>query len=412
MGGDLDLVDLIMKYGAEIGAGASLIFLLLEVFIEGGRPDRRSWKDNIKTVLLLAGAAVTMGFAYWSLQRNYEPMTSTTFQADTIREFYDRCRTRLETLSVEEQADLVGERFTRIAPERRADAYPIALRHDCLALAIRHADERMNEEKMHPVEPNRQTAWLYQDIALGNALLEDFRADGSIGSVLYDVYGVNSEEFLGVGRSLPANNTDDANASRYSEAVVREYLAPNLCAEDFNKANCPQRSTRLWAWTFTSMEEVEGKTVRDILRDMAPRQGGEAGNVEYQRLRERVLGETPDFDEPTTLLARFHMFPKDFYVGTAGRPEARYVFFSNLEDVIDLPLREAYARSGADDAFRRNESGREINAFLWIYMPADARGAWLATWRNLFIDLRRLRVHPRIQEIATAERWPPRAESQ
>lgn len=400
---NFDIVEFLTKYGAEIGAGASLIFLLIEVFIEGGRPDKRSWKDNVKTGLLLAGAAVTMGFAYWSLQRNYEPMSATTFQAHTIRDFYDRCRARLEALPVTEQADLVGERFIRVPPDRRERAYPSALRHECLVLALQHSDEQMTLERMHDRTPTRQSEWLYRDVALGNALLENFEEEGSIGGVLYDVYGIDSEEFLGIGRSLPAASAD-IPGDRYSEAVVREYLVPNQCAETIDATICATRSPRLWAWVFDSMESIDGKTVRDVLRDAAPRAG--ADTIEYQRLRERIFGEQPDLHEPTVLLARFHMFSINHYVGSAGRPEARYVFFSSLEDVIDLPMRDAYARSGASDAFRRNEGASDIRAFLWVYMPADGRGHWLATWRNLFLDLRRLRVHPRIREIATADKWP------
>jgi hypothetical protein len=66
-----------------------------------------------------------------------------------------------------------------------------------------------------------------------------------------------------------------------------------------------------------------------------------------------------------------------------GRPDAYYVFFSNLHDVWDMTIEQAAEASGyrvVDPSSDKDDT----KLFIWLYVPSHASSARQATWRNVF----------------------------
>lgn len=395
------IIDLVNNQGVFIGAGASLLFFLLEVFFDLGRTEKRSIWDNLKSAGLLFGAAGTMFYAFYSLYQNYEPVTHATRAERAIKAYYDRCLEGLTTLSAETRADIVSRRLQHVNPLNTDEVTQYLLQTDCLALALRRSPRGEDEHS--------QIAFLTQDITLGERLLRgDSDDETSIPATLYAMFGVDSSEFLGTGRSLP--NVEDKTQSRYGDSRMREYWATNGCVVTTIKPEvCPHRMQHAWGWRFDSLSSVSELTLRQMLTDperrVPPDEGGDT--PEFQAFLRR-LADPRGIEEPNPILVRFHVFPQNYYLGTIGRPEARQVFYSSLADSIDLPIREAFIRSGADDPFETRSDFPDNRAFVWIYIPETNDQYRQATWRNLFAYLRELRVDRRVRDAAEASelRWP------
>jgi hypothetical protein len=399
-----ELLDVLGNQGTYIGAGTALILFLLEVILDFRRKgEKRNLFDNAKSVVLLAAAGASIFYAFVSLQNQYEPVSEATRARRDIVSYYERCRERAVALDDATKAEIVASRVIYVPdPGRRARLTTMLLQLDCLALALGHAPAGDDQRT--------QLGWLNKDVALGLDLLSapapenangEPIADASIADTLYLLYGINSEDYLGIGRSLPVTN--DLNRSRYSEAVMREYWAPNQCATTGRAEGvCERRWPRAWGWTLQGSGDFGTMTLRELIMTIPPDSGGDT--PEFARLKER-LGREHGLEQPTELLVRFHTFPANFYVGTTGRPEARQVFFSSLADSIDLPVSEAFVRSGARDPAQLNQFADDNTAFVWVYEPNTVEEYRLATWRNLFALLRSTPVDPRIREAAEARNW-------
>jgi hypothetical protein len=394
------ILQLVNEQGAYIGAATALFFFLLEVFFDLGRTHKRSLVDNAKTAFLLLGAFASMFYAFWSLQNEYEPMTEASRARRAITAYYDRCLERVQTFGPELKADIVSDRLVHVRENDRERTTDWLLQLDCLALAFRNAPVGADQ--------TAQVGWLNKDVALGEQLLRGAEDDETtIASTMYRMFGVDSSDFLGIGRSLPL--AEESSHSRYSEAVMREYWAPNVCVvTSIDPTVCPRRWTRAWGWRFDSLNHVQDLSLREMLLDpqraVLPMEGGDT--IEYRQFLDR-LGRPGGLEEPTHLLVRFHTFPNSFYLGTVGRPEARHVFLSSLADSIDLPIREAFRRSGARDPDETRQNAPDNRAFIWIYEPVTTDEYRLSTWRNLFAYLRELRVDSRVREAAEARDWAP-----
>jgi hypothetical protein len=395
------IADLVWRQGPYIGAFSALFFFLLEVFIDIGRTEKRSLSDNIKTGVILAAAFGSVFFAYRSMQLEYEPLSDASRAHREITSDYNRCRTRVMTLDAETKLSIVEQRLVHVRPGDEERTINWLLQLDCLALAVRNAPAGTIQRS--------QSGWLHQDVALGTLLLTgDEEDDTTIANTLYRMFGIDSERFLGVGRSLPRDEGNSGN--RYGEAILREYWIPNVCAEErVNPAVCPTRVDNAWGWRFDSLNAIEDLSLRQLLTDPArrvsPREG--ADTEAYQRLLERI-NRPGGLERPTQLLVRFGMFSENRYMGTLGRPEARYVFMSSVADAIDLPIREAFRLSGARDVDESRFEGPDNRAFIWVYEPASAQDVTLATWSNLYPFLHNDRhIDARVREAAEARRWSP-----
>ncbi|MES1197241.1 MAG: hypothetical protein ABUL55_01325 [Pseudomonadota bacterium] len=397
------LGQFIQQHGPEVGGVAALVFFLLEVFFELGRTEKKTLVENIKSFVLLSGAAVSILGAAKSFYDNYEARTPATIAAQTIHNYYTECVRRVGAYPATSQTRWAIEqgRLSHLSASDQPQHATDALRVDCLALAVRQVETGR--------EQLSQIGWLNKDVALGDKLLND----EAISDTLYTMFGINKADYLGIGRSMPSAPEEDLG-SRYSEASVREYWAPNVCAVTtaiIQNGACPQRARRAWGWRFQDLNAIEHMTVRDVLMQGRPDEGGDT--EEYKQLVERISAptnpntprDTDALERPTALLVRFQVFQPDRYKGTVGRPLASEVFFSSLADVIDLPVRDAYGRSGADDPNATQNSDRV--AFMWVYQPQDTREYRPATWRNLFGHLRRMSVSLCVEKIATAPNWTP-----
>ncbi|MGE0743149.1 MAG: hypothetical protein AB7O98_17575 [Hyphomonadaceae bacterium] len=393
------LLDVLSQQGVFIGAGASLLFFMLEIFFDLGRTEKRGFFENLKSAFLLLGAAATMVFAFFSLHSQYERKTFAARAASEIVPFYQHCVAEVMALPDETRAEIVENRLDRANPLAHQRDERSVLQFECLALAVQHSTPSPGQAT--------QIGWLAQDASLGERLLTAADDEASIAETLYRVFGVDTNEFLGIGRSLPI--TGDDRLSRYGEATMREYWASNGCVvTNIPGSPCDTRMQNAWGWRFSSMEQTGNYTLRQILADPDPairRLPDEGGDTpEYQALMRR-LQAGGDLEEPTPILVRYHVFPESYYVGTLGRPEAREVFFSSLADAIDLPIREAFTRSGADDPMNLRAGAPDNRAFVWIYVPTSRDDYRLATWRNLFFYLRDVRVDERIREAARRPSW-------
>lgn len=401
-----ELLEVLGNQGTYIGAGTALILFLLEIILDFRRKtERRSFFDNAKSVVLLTAAGASIFYAFWSLQNQYEPISEASRAQREIVQYYNRCRERAVTLDAATKAEIVATRVAYVTDaQRRERLTTMLLQLDCLALALDNAP--VGEDQ------TTQLGWLHKDVALGLELLSapapetdngEPIAESSISDTLYLLYGINSEDYVGIGRSLPV--TDDQNRSRYSEAVMREYWVPNQCATTGRAEGiCERRWPRAWSWTLPGSGDFGTMTLRELINTTPPDSG--ADTPEFARLKERLAREG-GLEQPTELLVRFHTFPASFYVGTTGRPEARQVFFSSLADSIDLPVSQAFVRSGARDPAQLNQFAPDNTAFVWVYEPNTVEEYRIATWRNLFALLRSTPVDPRVREAAEARDWTP-----
>jgi len=80
----------------------------------------------------------------------------------------------------------------------------------------------------------------------------------------------------------------------------------------------------------------------------------------------------------TTILFRCAQMEESRYKATVGRPDAKRVFFANLNDIVDLPIKTACELSGR----QIRDNGETI--FVWIYAPSAPSFYVPATWGNLF----------------------------
>jgi hypothetical protein len=388
------LVDIISEQGVFLGAGASLLFFFLQVYLDVGRVEARGWADNLKSAALLLGALVTMIFAFYSLHSEYERNTYAGAAESVIVPYYRNCVERVSEFAPEVKNEIVRARLARANPLAADENTSSLLQLECLALAVQRAPPGEDQ--------TTQVGWLMQDVGLGDRLLRtDPNDPTSISATLYEMFGINTDKYLGIGRSLEISG--DTPDPRYHEATLSEYWVANDCAIGIEGGACAERAYNVWGWRFSSFEALENQTVRQLLTAVPPEQG--ENTPEFQQLRTR-LQKGENLNSTTPALVRFHLFPQNYYVGTVGRPEALEVFFLSLQDTADLSVREAFLRSGADDPLQlRRRDTPDNRAFIWVYVPTTPSEYRLATWRNLFAYLRGMRVDERVREVADRPTW-------
>jgi hypothetical protein len=395
-----NLMRLASEYGVYIGAIASLIFFFFEIFFDLGRTEKRGLGANLKSTFLLLSAAGTTTFAIISLRNEFEPKPAASIASERIAESYDACRARVfgGHVTQQQRAAMAGP-VSMFAEDKQGEAITERLRLQCLAFAVQEVAVVEDAQPPSGSNDNAPTRLEY-DVSLGERLLRGDNDDQeTIAHVLKVMMGVYNDTFIGTGYTVPVSETDAE--SDYSDAALREYFAPNACAETINPQSCPRRSDTVWAFRFEDPEAVRQMRVSEVLNG-SPRQGADSWARVQARINERDWRRAP-------ILIRFQAMPAEYYVGTVGRPLAEQVFFSSVEDTIDLTLEDAFRLSGETDVF--GDQGGNTDIFVWVYAPLNRNGYAMATWRNMLDLLRARPVDPALRDIARAERWPPRTQA-
>ncbi|MES1197242.1 MAG: hypothetical protein ABUL55_01330 [Pseudomonadota bacterium] len=237
----------------------------------------------------------------------------------------------------------------------------------CLARAIHeHA----------PPEPegteSSVTSRFMQDVRVAQALIAAPKAR----DLLRQEFGVDASEFLGTGYSVSFEEPEAARS--YTDAHQPEFFVPNLCADSVDHDACPTESANLYTWRVPATEARRwlGRPITDLLNSQAPVDHA----AEWRRLAR--AGNTH-------LLVRFARFNPQYYTGKVGRPASDLVFFTSLNEVRGVPLREALARTGSE-ALAQPGAANEV-MFVWIYAPTDHDDAARpATWASLYSYLDQL----------------------
>jgi len=262
----------------------------------------------------------------------------------------------------------------------------------CLAAALeRHPPPAA------PPEQGKETsvsADFFADLRVADALLDQEHTR----DLLWDEFGIDSNEFLGTGFSAPRNETGPARS--YADARQREFFVPNLCADVIDNTRCPSEVANVWTWRLDAARSSQwlDRPVSDLLTRVQP---SDHLN-EWRRQARNYLRISPT--APRQVLVRFARFNPQYYAGTLGRPEANLVFFTSLADVHSITLRDAMMGTGSEALA---EPPQDETLFIWVYAPAEGDAAPSATWAALFDYLDRLPREP----AAAAPAAPARAQT-
>ena len=316
----------------------------------------RKRAENLKTSIFLGVSIVTMFGAFYLFQSKYEIKHSTTAAAEQIVSADEKCLSRAAGKS----------------PPPAAAKNPDALA--CLAYAF---------QTFAPKDaPEAVSARFYQDVELGNELLSNH----DVADTLWANFGINWQSFLGTGYSMPSiqgGGVENQNTLEYGRATAREYLVENTCAERMPAEKiCPSRDSTAWAWR-VPVQSLDTMTVEDVVFSLPPDDGANEYSDFVANWKKGAYADP--------ILIRFARAPADKYLGTVGRSEAKYVFFTNYEDVKSRLLSEAFRLSGAklDGGNKLDGSNRNTIMLVWISAPFSAAGhRYLATWSNVFYLLR------------------------
>lgn len=375
------LLRYVSQMGVYFGGAAAFLFYLFQAYMYWGRTFEQTVMQKLGSLLLLVAAAASTGFAFFTFTKDYERKSATHKAAVAITEEFGRCMTRVNTISEATLADI----------QDKAGA-PADLQ--CLALAHRlHAPRLM---------PQPGAALMLHDMELGFGLInpetvglprpvdapDDENKLPTIGDTLWLHFGINSDTFLGTGFSLPGV-TIGKNTLDYGDAALREYLVPNVCADTKSPNLCPQRDPSTWGWTLPMSVLLDRQlTVKDIILKRQPNEGATA----LAKVRAAIEAGTED-----SVLIRFQKFDEGRYTGKVGRPQSRYVFFSELQGTYKLSLRDAFQKSGQTD-FERDAADPNKRAFVWIQVPDGGHFNRQATWRSVFSLLGEIDADARLAE--------------
>lgn len=185
------------------------------------------------------------------------------------------------------------------------------------------------------------------------------------GDLLWDEFGIDSEEFIGTGYSVPHAATGGERS--YSDARQREFFVENLCADTVNLERCPTEVDNIWTWRLTAAQASQwlDRPLRTLLASERPNDH----DVEWRRAR----------SSGTTLNIRFARFNPDHYAGTLGRPDANLVFIAEYPSG-NLTLREALLETGSAALAEPGEDNETL--FIWVYAPEEQ--PLPATWGTVF----------------------------
>ncbi|MGN6516616.1 MAG: hypothetical protein ACTHLR_12355 [Rhizomicrobium sp.] len=212
---------------------------------------------------------------------------------------------------------------------------------------------------------------LYRDLRAAEAMLHDKEA----GDLLWREYGIDGNDYLGTGYSVPLAGTF---AGQYAYARQREYFVPNLCAEAVDPAVCPQREPDVWTWRLSAADLVrwQNRAVAALLAKRMP-QADQAGFRRKTGVGAPIVrNNLPD------LLIRFGSLPLAYYKGTVGRPGAVRVFFADYAQVKGKSLHDALVATGAASLIEKPDPAKTF--FIWVYAPGPDSKASVASWNALF----------------------------
>ena len=347
-----------------IAGAIGILAYTYEIYHNIRRDGPRKSSDNVKTVIFLGSSIVSMFVAFYLFQSAYEIKHAATIAGGEIAQANENC--------------LAHNPQSNDASQAQAEN-PVSLQ--CLAYAF---------QAYAPQEASLSASTnLYQDVELGNALLQN----ASMAATLKKYFGIKPASFLGTGFSVPSSqNEPESDAETgYGDVRAREYFVLNSCAEKMPGGQCDTRNGAAWAWTLDT-NNLASKSVEDVVLRALPNDGRDEYKAFLNDWQLHPLGGP--------LLIRFGKFQSKYYVGTVGRPEAVYVFFSSYEDTKGLSLRDAFLASGATEKdLDERKEGEKL--FVWVVAPfGAAQHRYLATWHNLFVLLRGIDVDERVKEFA------------
>jgi hypothetical protein len=236
----------------------------------------------------------------------------------------------------------------------------------CLSRALaNHAAPNHNETLEGPADV------FYSEVELGQNLRRIPRA----ADLLWAEFGIDNEEFIGTGYSVPYS--PDGGARSYSNARQREFLVENLCADMIDAARCPAEQTNIWTWRLSAGQTHEwlNRPLNRLLAAQAP--------LDHQREWSRTRASD------TSLYIRFARFSPDYYSGTLGRPDANLVFIAAYPTGSPT-LREALFETGSAPLAEPGDDTETL--FIWIYAPPQRPRE--ATWGYVFEYLRQQAQQP------------------
>lgn len=218
------------------------------------------------------------------------------------------------------------------------------------------------------------------DLRMAEGLLASERAR----NLLWDEFGIDSNDFIGTGYSTPWR--DDQAQRTYREARQREYFVPNLCADIVDTERCPSETPNLWTWQISATEAQAwlSRPVSALITGAAP-----ADHV--REWRAALPAIRSGGDEARPVLIRFSRFKTQYYAGTVGRPNADFVFFAPYADVQGRTLGEALGLTGSAALAQQAD---DETLFVWLYAPAEGETPAPATWGAVFEYLQTLAETP------------------
>lgn len=215
-------------------------------------------------------------------------------------------------------------------------------------------------------DPNGPADVFFSQVELGQNLRRIPRAS----DLLWDEFGIDSEEFIGTGYSVP--HATDGGERSYADARQREFFVDNLCADMIDTQRCPTEVDTIWTWRLTPAQASQwlDRPLRALLNSEAP------ADHRSSWLRAR--------SNEAALNVRFARFNPDYYTGTLGRPDASLVFIAAYPPG-NLTLREALLETGSAALAEPGEANETL--FIWVYAPEQRLAP--ATWGTVFDSLRR-----------------------
>jgi len=200
------------------------------------------------------------------------------------------------------------------------------------------------------------------------------------GDVLDLDYGINNKLFIGSGLSTPF--------IKFNQSLP-EYWSLNKEEKDNTVITCQYKNPPL---ALTDMFQTIDSFISTIKNTSDV---SEDKNCKNKQLLTQIIERMRDKEKykNTPPLFRCARFPTDWYKFSVGRPGAKRVYFSRLDDVLNLSISNACTTTGAkldrtyyDNLTKLPIKIEDMSLFIWILIPETDQEARPATWENL-IDL-------------------------
>lgn len=359
------------------------VFTLLEVvafrrhITASGHSRRHGFIGRIRPYVMMFGIFAATLLGLYEIETNWIRKPQEIVWRDQVDLTLQTCLDKLAALPAAKR-DEIQQRLLKNYESPRLQ---------CLAYAVQsaHANERM-------ISPDAPAADFFRvDMRRANALL----TVPYVSDILSEAFSIESTRYLGYGYSLPVKTT------QYSDAVIHEYLIRNRCATAstnqkspcFDKNNLPQqRQLFTWIMPAGAITSDPNETIGKLLAQAEPVSGAQSFASSLADLQNGRLKKTPP------VLIRFGRFPSSAYLGTIGRQQSTYVFFSNLGEVWNKTIYEAEAASGR--VIRERDKGDpSLSMFIWLYYPSGEDDARPATWGNVIELLHEVPVAPEIARL-------------